>query len=237
MFSTGIGFRCIFIVSCVAVIASYRTTDEGTDSQVASKGNRSRDVHAGTVCNASYAEYIFEILNTGHQGFTITDVVKSCGCQDVGVEVGRYVKSGESLSVAYKIPIGSGGEQVGRLLIKTDSQHPRLGEIALTLRANFPRRIFSIPRELEFIKNKYGGYEPLSLVLSSDVPGVLSSLSRAEVSKGHVSVSQNMKTESAVGYEVSVVDLGSSGDAYDMVTFRFSDAITKVYGVRVKVRN
>jgi hypothetical protein len=148
-----------------------------------SASSSERSVDLGKLGPDSLPTHTFQIVNTSARPIRITAVEKSCSCQEVGVREGDAIPAGGVLESSFALPNDRSGPVGGLLTLRTDAESPELATIRLSLSATLPRRVWTEPSTLRLARG-----ESASLMIRSDVPGILETYRDHGAVRGHVEV-------------------------------------------------
>lgn len=168
-------------LGCMPAPASVPSTQ--ASGPLSTDPSAERSVDLGRLGPDDRPTHIFKLRNTSSGSIRITGVEKSCGCQTVGVREGDAIPAGGSLDVSYSLPADRSGPVGGHLTIRTDSKADDLAAVRFSLSATMPRRVWAEPGTLRLSR---GTAETTTVVIRSDLPGILERYTRVDTVRGHV---------------------------------------------------
>jgi len=212
-------------LGCMPAPASVPASTTSGSPSTDSPGERSVDL--GRLGPDDHPTHIFKLRNTSSRSIRITAVEKSCGCQSVGVRQGDAIPSGGSLDVFYALPADRPGPVGGQLTIRTDSDSDDLAAVRFSLSATMPRRVWAEPGTLRLSR---GMSESATVVIRSDLPGILDRYTHVDTVRGHVTIDQSETVYHSDGsveqitFEVHMSSGIPGGLVNDYLTVTFADA-------------
>lgn len=183
-----------------------------------------RSVDLGKLGPDSLPTHTFQITNTTSRPIRITAVEKSCSCQEVGVREGDTIPAGGVLEISFALPNDRSGPVGGLLTLRTDAESPKLATIRLSLSATLPRRVWTEPSTLRLARG-----ESASLMIRSDIPGILGTYRDCSTVRGHVEVEAVERVPGADGaieslrLAVRLSPAAPAGLVSDYLSVRFED--------------
>jgi len=183
-----------------------------------------RSVDLGKLGADSLPTHTFHIANTMARPIRVTAVEKSCSCQEVSVREGDTIPAGGVLEISYALPADRSGPVGGLLTLRTDAESPELATIRLSLSATLPRRVWAEPSTLRLARG-----ESASLMIRSDVPGILETYRDHGTVRGHVEVEAMERVPGADGaveslrLSVRLSPAAPAGLVSDYLAVRFED--------------
>jgi hypothetical protein len=211
-------------LGCMPAPASAPASTASDSPANDSPGERSVDL--GRLGSDALPTYAFKLRNTTGRSILITAVEKSCGCQSVGVREGDTIPAGGSLDVSYALPADRSGPVGGQLTIRTDSDSEDLATVRFSLSATMPRRVWAEPGTLRLSR---GMSESATVVIRSDLPGILDRYTHVDTVRGHVTIDQSETVRRSDGsveqikFEVHMSSAIPGGLVNDYLTVNFSD--------------
>jgi hypothetical protein len=225
------------IVSCIAIAISGCRGDITEPEAELSKEAEVRDIDLGVLREDQSASCKFVIKNNSKKSFSVVDVRKSCGCEASDVRVGERIPAGGVLRLTYALANAKGGIQSGRLTLTTDSDDEHYKIIEFRLKATFPKRVWSVPEEVELSRDTRGEGGECELLVCVGDAKMLSQFSEVMTSRGLVNVRLTGKTEHCLMFKVRVAGDAPIGPANDYISLFFADTKATRLDVRVRSSN
>lgn len=105
----------------------------------------------GSIIAGPAFEHTFRVKNESHSSFRITNIRKSCSCQDTTYDKDLAVEPGEYAVVTVKVPTkGREGRMEYNFGLDTDSTDERWASIPLKLAMELDPRIRAVPSQILF---------------------------------------------------------------------------------------
>jgi len=211
-------------LGCMPAPASVPSTQ--ASGPLSTDPSAERSVDLGRLGPDDRPTHIFKLRNTSSRSIRITGVEKSCGCQTVGVREGDTIPAGGSLDVSYALPADRSGPVGGQLTIRTDSESDDLAAVRFSLSATMPRRVWAEPGTLRLSR---GTAESATVVIRSDLPGILERYTQVATVRGHVTIDQSETVRSSDGsveqiiFEVHMSSAIPGGLVNDYLSIHFDD--------------
>jgi hypothetical protein len=139
------------------------------------------------------------------------------------------------LEISFALPNDRSGPVGGLLTLRTDADSPELATIRLSLSATLPRRVWTEPSTLRLARG-----ESASLMIRSDVPGILETYRDHGAVRGHVEVEAMERVPGADGaveslrLSVRLSPAAPAGLVSDYLSVRFDDSRTSQIDVLVQ---
>ena len=184
-----------------------------------------RSVDLGKLGPDSLPTHTFQITNTTSRPIRVATVEKSCSCQEVGVREGDTIPAGGVLEISFALPNDRSGPVGGLLTLRTDADSPELATIRLSLSATLPRRVWTEPSTLRLARG-----ESASLMIRSDIPGILETYRDHGTVRGHVEVDAVERVPGADGaieslrLAVRLSPAAPAGLVSDYLSLHFDDS-------------
>jgi hypothetical protein len=217
------------VSGCLSAPASLPAPSQSSAS------SSERSVDLGKLGPDSLPTHTFQITNTTARPIRITAVEKSCSCQEVGVREGDAIPAGGVLEISFALPNDRSGLVGGLLTLRTDAESPKLATIRLSLSATLPRRVWTEPSTLRLARG-----ESASLMIRSDLPGILETYRDHGTVRGHVEVEAMERVPGADGaveslrLSVRLSPAAPAGLVSDYLSVRFDDSRTSQIDVLVQ---
>ena len=183
-----------------------------------------RSVDLGKLGLDSLPTHTFQITNTTSRPIRVAAVEKSCSCQEVGVREGDTIPAGGVLDISFALPNDRSGPVGGLLTLRTDADSPEVAMICLSLSATLPRRVWTEPSTLRLARG-----ESASLMIRSDIPGILGTYRDCSTVRRHVEVEAVERVPGADGaveslrLSVRLSPAAPAGLVSDYLSVRFED--------------
>ena len=211
-------------LGCMPAPASVPSTQ--ASGPLSTDPSADRSVDLGRLGPDDLPTHVFELRNTTGRSIRITAVEKSCGCQSVGVREGDTIPAGDTLKVSYGLPNDRSGPVGGQLTIRTDAESDDVAAVRFSLSATMPRRVWAEPGTLRLSR---GTAESATVVIRSDLPGVLERYTHVDTVRGHVTIDQSETVRRSDGsveqitFEIHMSSAIPGGLVNDYLSVHFAD--------------
>lgn len=183
------------------------------------------------------ASHNFQFRNQSDSDLTITQVVKTCGCEASNVREGTIVPAGDTLSITYSLSKYGVGHQTGQLTLHTDSTADSMRCVVFKLSATTPQRIWSEPKEVLLIADGPEVKHSCELKVYAIEDRLLKQFVETITTRGLVEVKQTHSDGKCLTFKVTLSDPATAPPANDYMTLLFSDPRDCRLDIRVRLRS
>ena len=193
-------------------------------------------VDKGEVRQGTNVTHTYRVQNIGSKPFKVKKIEKACRCQVVDLDMEHEVLPNEFLSVSLEIPTdGMTGRVLNRIILRTNSNVPKLKDIELSLTATVTTKVRTLPSQLEFGNIDGKQQSTKRLRVESLVPGVLDHYIKSDTDNPLLSVKLVEKQIGTLLFDVTFDKNAPPGDIFGTVVFHFNHPEyprieTKVFG-------